>query len=599
MVHFILGSPRFFMFYVILFSAIPCFSQQVIGAGNYNGVNITTSDNASEATGTSTLNGQGLLPNLSAASRFLAQATLGADYESIESTAQGSLEDWIDTQLNMPLSNGMEDRVESLYQDLLDITAANGDPTNDIEPWGQYWQYAWWDYTMTSPDVLRQRMALALSEILVISSEPDLGTYPYALANYYDILLEHAFGNYRDLLEDMSLHPAMGIYLSHLSNRKADFTINRFPDENFAREIMQLFSIGLYELNLDGSHMLDNQGNDIPTYNNFDIAQLARVFTGLSWGTSTPFGAVANSNDDFIVPMQMYNDWHEPGQKTIVGGHVIPSRNPVNGMADIQDALDHLFNHQNVGPFIAIRLIQRLVTSNPSPEYIARVATVFNNNGQGVRGDLGAVLKAILLDPEARDCSLIEHPHHGMLREPLVRHIHLNRAFNATSDAGVYHNPARNILTNLEQRALSAPSVFNFFKPDYQPIGAVSNANLVAPEFQIASSQTTINYITEAYNWAMQEDQAMEVDAHNFYDNVLAEHFINLDLSDELAIGDASNIGALVERLNLILVHGYMSENTRNIITTTLAKLPDDFQEERVRMAIYLVMMSPDYLIFR
>lgn len=592
---------QFLVLFMLFFSISNLFAQQVIGAGHYDGVTVTTSDNSTQATGEETLNGEGLLPSMTAASRFLGQATLGADYETIETLAQGSIEDWIDAQLALPVTFSLQTFVEDKYDDLLDSLILYGESTEDVTPYGEFWQYGWWTYTMTTPDVLRQRMALALSEIFVISEQPDLNFYPYAMSNYYDMLLQHAFGNYRELLEDVTLHPAMGVYLTHMNNPRAEPAENRFPDENYAREIMQLFSIGLYELNLDGSRMQDNEGNDIPTYNNFDIAELAKVFTGFSWASAPYFYYYGWGQEDFIEPMQMFNDWHEPGAKTIVGNYTIPARNPVDGMADVEDALDHLANHPNVAPFISLRLIQRLVKSNPSPEYITRVATVFNDNGQGVKGDFAAVLKAILMDKEARDCSFISDPHHGMLREPLVRHTHISRAFNVANQVGTYYNPSWSLYDVLEQRALAAPSVFNFFRPDYQPLGPIADAGLVAPEFQITNSRTTIGYADMLHYWAWNSYDIMDYGYLHPNDNFYAERVMMLDLTDELALADEANIGDLVERLNLILLHGNMSETTRTAITDVLSQMPsdEDWREERVRMALYLAMMSPDYLIMR
>ena len=394
----------------------------ILGSGNTNNINVTTSDNGSGGDGLETLNGAGFLPNETAASRFLSQATLGADLETIQATAQMSFAQWIDEQFNMQPSFNLCDFTRDITIMALDSSFSMGGDPNDIEVQRWYWHSAWWQYTMESPDVLRNRVALALSEIFVISELPTLDDVPLALPNYYDMLLEHSFGNYRDLLEDVTLHPAMGLYLTHVNNPKADSSLNRFPDENYAREIMQLFSIGLYELNVDGTRKLDANDNFIPTYDHDDIANFAKVFTGLTYPDAIVFGQNPQSELSFLQPMKMVNTWHEGGEKTLLNGFVVPDRSPKDGMADIQDALDNLYNHPNVGPFIAYRLIQRLIRSNPSTEYVGRVASKFNDNGQGVRGDMKAVIKAILLDEEARDCAMAEDPFDGMLREPMVRY---------------------------------------------------------------------------------------------------------------------------------------------------------------------------------
>lgn len=590
-----------FLFYL---TSLKAQNTEIIGAGHYDGVSITTSDNDNTTSGENTLDGKGLLPNLNATSRFLGQATLGADYETIENTATEGISNWLDAQFATPTSLDMEDYILELtdiVRDSMIFYGASQEELDELRPFERFWTFAWWQYVMTSPDVLRARVALALSEIFVVSEAPDLISYPLVLADYYKMLMQHSFGNYRDLLYEVSLHPAMGTYLSHMNNPKSDVTINRFPDENYAREIMQLFSIGLYQLHPDGTRILDGDGNFIPTYSHTEIAGLAKVFTGLSWGTSTFFNEYGWEDEDFEIPMQMFNDWHEPGTKQLFNGIVIPNRVPVDGMADINDAIDHLFNHQNVGPFIGTRLIQRLVTSNPSPEYVARVTAVFNDNGAGVRGDFKAVIRAILTDKEARDCSLIGDPHHGMLREPLVRYTHISRAFNAASTSGRYNNSLYDFRMLAGQSPLGSPTVFNFFRPDYQPIGPVEQAGLVAPEFQITNSQTVLGYANLVDSWAMDEYGAMEYD-NIYYGDIYyfkPEYVITSDLSDELLLSDKNQINELVERYNLLMMHGNMSEETRTLIVETLAQIPDDQPEIRVRMALFLVMLSPDYLVQR
>jgi uncharacterized protein (DUF1800 family) len=310
------------------------------------------------------------------------------------------------------------------------------------------------------------------------------------MANYYDVLVNNAFGNYGDLLLEVALHPCMGLYLSDLGNKKADPVHQIYPDENFAREIMQLFTIGLWELNPDGTRKLDAQGQPIPTYDNHDITELARVFTGLAFGgTNVNFGLWPR---DFTQPMKMWDAYHDCEAKTLLRGLQLPKRTASSGnqglagMADVRAAVANLFNHPNVGPFIGKQLIQRFVTSNPSPDYVARVSAAFADNGHGVRGDMKAVVKAILLDPEARDGAKMSDPHFGKMREPFLRFVNFARAFNAASPSGLY------ILDQFDldhmEEPMSAPSVFNFFMPNYRPPGALTDANLLAPEFQIVNA---------------------------------------------------------------------------------------------------------------
>ena len=439
----------------------------------------------------------------------------------------------------------------------------------------------------------------ALSEIFVISELPTLGDVPLSLANYYDMLLENSFGNFRDLLEDVTFHPAMGLYLTHVNNPKSDTALNRFPDENYAREVMQLFTIGLYELNLDGTRKLDTNGNFIPTYDHTDIYNFGKVFTGLTYNNAIVFGQDPLSELSFTEPLKMVNTWHEPGEKHLLNGFTVPNRQPVDGMADIQDALDNLFNHPNVGPFISYRLIQRLIRSNPTPEYVARVAAKFNDNGQGVRGDMKAVIKAILLDEEARDCALASDPFEGMLREPITRYTQICRAFNAFSPEGLYRNYMEDFYYDTGQRPLASPSVFNFFQYDFQPIGPIEQADLFAPEFQITNTVTILGYANRLHDWIMKEDQIMQY--RDIFSGEInwADKKTYLDLSDELNLEEEHEIGELLERLNLILMHGQMTEQTRTLLREALEQIPEDDAEIRVRMAIFLVMISPDYLIFR
>ena len=569
-----------------------------LGKGNTDSISVTTSSGQDSTSGFKTIDGQGFLPNEIAASRFLAQATLGSDFESIMAMSEMSFSEWLDSQFVASKLLDILQYTQDITAEALDSTLAMGGNPNNVKPELLYWHSAWWQYIMTSPDLLRARVGLALSEIFVVSEVPELSFVPLALADYYDMLLDNTFGNFRDLLEDVTYHPAMGIYLTHINNPKSDSTLNRFPDENYAREVMQLFTIGLYELNNDGSHQLDSLGNSIPTYDNEDIQEFAKIFTGLTWGDTTVFGQDPPSELSYTQPMQMINAEHEPGSKTLLNGTVVPDRNPVDGDADIQDALDNLFNHPNVGPFIGHLLIQRLVTSNPSPGYISRVASAFNNNGQGVRGDMKAVIRALLLDPEARDCALVNDPYRGMLREPITRWTHLCRAFNAFSQKGVYRNEMEDFYQSTFQRPLGSPSVFNFFSPEYVPIGPIDSAGLVAPEFQITNAVSIIGYANRLYDWLMEEDKVMEY--HDIFSGEWNDDkYVNIDLTDEMQLDQVADMDELLERLNLILFHGQMTGVTRDRIRATLVQIPDEDFDIRIRMGIFLSMISPDYLIFR
>jgi len=591
---------RIFIIYIIFsFSEVPVASGQgdpvVLGGNGASTVNVTSSD----GDGTPTINGTGMIPNMSASSRFLGQATLGADFETISSMTTQSYNQWIDEQFATARAFDIENRVMDITLTVLDsVYANNGDP-NQVQPQLAYWYSAWWEYILTSPDILRSKVALTLSEIFVISEIPNLAGESLALANYYDMLLNNSFGNFRDLLEDVTLHPAMGIYLTHINNPRSDSTINRFPDENYAREIMQLLTIGLYELNIDGTRKLDTAGNFIPTYDNDDIREFAKVFTGMTFDDNFLFGQDPLSHASFLMPMKMVDYWHEPGPKYLLNGDTIPDRNPVDGVADLNDALDNLFYHPNVGPFIAYRLIQRLVRANPSPEYIERVAAAFNNNGIGVRGDMQAVIKAILLDPEARDCSYANDPFEGMLREPLVRYTQICRAFNAYTPSGVYRNIMAQFYELTGQKPLASPSVFNFFQPDYQPIGPIEQNDLVAPVYQLTNTTTVLGYANRLHDWIYKDYNIMEYISFYEGESFSVDKLTSLDFSDEMSLEEFSEIGELIERLNIILVHGQMTPETRAIITKTIKEIPDNRAQFRVQTAIFLVLLSPDYLILK
>lgn len=568
-----------------------------IGAGKFSDVVVTSSSASNSSDANNTVQDNGFLPNLTATSRFLGQATLGANYETITATAAKGEQKWLEEQFAMSPEFTLESYVKDLTRWAADSVLTNGGDVTRIEPQLRYWHFGWWKYVMSSQDLLRSRVALALSEIFVVSELPQLRNVPLALANYYDMLMNNSFGNFRDLLEDVTFHPAMGVYLTHMNNPKSDPATNRFPDENYGREVMQLFSIGLYELNADGSRKLDAEMNPIPTYDNEDIQEFAKIFTGMTWGDNFLFGRNPTREESYTVPMQMYNFWHESGTKTLLNGTVVPDRNPVDGLADVSDALDNLFNHPNVGPFIGKLLIQRLVKSNPSPEYIARVTAAFNDNGHGVRGDMKAFITAILMDPEARDCPNADDAFGGMLREPMVRYTHVSRAFNAASEEGTYRNRMDDFYNLTFQRPLGSPSVFNFFQSNYQPIGSVEENGLVAPEFQITNSVSIMGYGNELHDWVMRDYDVMQYSSIYSGEPTTFAKRVNLDLSHEIQLGEDGKIDELMERLDLVLTHGQMTEKTKSLIKKSISEIPDHRAYYRGRTAIFLTMMSPDYLI--
>ncbi|MEM7277451.1 MAG: DUF1800 domain-containing protein [Pseudomonadota bacterium] len=514
---------------------------------------------------------------LAEAARFAGQASFGIPYEELEALARSGRSNWIDAQFALPAS---------LHKPLIDDFVQRREAgefaqfEEDIEYLIYFRRLAWWHQTITGNDLLRQRVAFALSEILVVSDNTDaLLVDPYALSTYYDTLQTHAFGNFRDLLRDVSLHPSMGVFLSHINNARSNPAANTFPDENYAREVMQLFSIGLFELNIDGSPVTDADGRPVPTYDNDDIREFAKIFTGLSFGGQNSF--FGRRFGDFKVPMQMFEDAHEPGEKRLLRGQVVPAGQ--SGLEDIEAAIDNLFNHPNVGPFIGKQLIQRLVTSNPSPAYVERVARAFNGETSGVRGDMRAVIRAILLDPEA---SADSNPasNFGKLREPVVVYTRILRQFGAESADGFIANLGFFLQGVTRQHPLSSPSVFNFFLPSHSPPGAIADANLVAPEFQIATSTTVIS-------------------TANLFDAILFGDFatdapepfatVTLNLDPYLAVADDTE--ALLDRLDVVLTEGTVSTETRTAVANAIDASNDP--SLRVRMAIYLYLISPDHAV--
>lgn len=586
-----------------------------LGNGHQLDIRATSSDERNaQMSASHTLNGfpgeeQAILADVS---RFLAQATFGASYEEIEKVAGIGYEAWIKEQVEMAPSYLVPTAWAILEAD------AEQSGEDDLFLTKDFFRSAWFHTSMTAPDQLKQRVALAWSEIMVISDHPDeLEDSGLGLSHYYDILLQHGLGNYRDLLLEVSLHPTMGFYLSHFNNPKSDPSQNIHPDENYAREVMQLFSIGLYELNLDGSQKLDANGNPIPTYSNTDIKEYAKIFTGLSGANYHPLALEEFGDDkpefelDFGISfedtkhderMKMYEEWHEPGPKYLLNGQVIPAGQ--SGIKDIEDAIDNLFNHPNVGPFISRRLIQRLVTSNPSPAYIERVARTFNKNGQGIRGDLGAVVKAILMDEEARGCdNRLANEHRAMLREPLIRYLHFCRAMHIVpkDNRDFFFNPGWRFEYATGQFPLSAPSVFNFFLPDYQPNGLIATLDLFGPEFQIHNSASSINYFNEVHDWTFNQAPVVPYDPVDLLldgeslpeDDIMSESSVEVPL--EILLDMAAEPEVLLDHLNLLFAHNQLSNETYSTILEAIRALENE--EDRVQMALYLLLISPDYAI--
>ena len=446
-----------------------------------------------------------------------------------------------------------------------------------------------WRMMMTGDDQVRRRFSLALSEMMVASLNPIDGFWPpYVIAGYWDMLNDNVFGNFRSLLEAVTLNPAIGFYLNTKGNLKEDLASGREPDENYAREVMQLFTIGLYELNLDGTPKTDLFGNKKETYTQTDITNLAHVFTGYDWD----YSRVTQQNTSFLPypipttqfardPMSIDASKHSNLAVTFLGT-TIPAN--TSGPAALKTALDTLFNHPNVGPFFARQMIQRLVTSNPSAAYVSRVATVFNNSGSGVRGDLKSFWRAILTDSEAT--TLPTDATSGKLREPIVRWAQWARTFSVGSTSGKWEiYDTSNGDWGLGQSPLRSPSVFNYFRPGYvPPQTAIATNGDVAPEFQLHNETTTAGYI-------------------NFLQSIIRDGYGDVKPDYTAALGLVTDSQQLLDWLNLHLSANQISAASTGLMKTALDANPitaassDSNKLDRICAAVLLVMCCPEYLI--
>lgn len=560
--------------------------------------------------------------------RFLSMATLGADEKAASRVESMGKTRWLDRQLVSTVSPS-----DSFRRTTADIWShfrsrllkahgektINGDGNKPALPYKWYFHMAWWHRTLAAgsdlydPEgetLLRHRVAQALSEILVISDNSILELDAEGMADYYDILYRNAFGNYADMLEEVTFHPCMGTYLTHINNMKADPKRNIHPDENYAREIMQLFTIGLYELNPDGTR----RPGDIPTYDNGDIHELARVFTGLKaaeyryeWGGSFfPYNGepVLFGHDvpkhyrtvpyvNMTRPMVVDEGQHDRGPKRLLRGRVnLPEGQ--GGEKDIRDAVRALVAHPNTAPFICRKLIQQLVTSNPSPGYVADVAGKF-----GAKGDMKAVIRAILLHKEARKPR--------KLKSPLLRITQLLRAFNVTNDSGRLWVTGDDIQEFVAQHPLSSPTVFNFYKPDFAPHGPIEQGGKVAPEFELHNAATSIAYINMMYGWIFggyypavstvisgTEKNVAELDADVLH--ARRQDALRLDFSDAIAMArDTRRHGELVDRLGLLLT-GHESLPIRQDILESFESYRE-YPEWVVQTIVFMIVISPEYTV--
>lgn len=509
------------------------------------------------------------------AARFLNQATFGATPSTLAAlTGQAGYSNWLDSQRNAAIS---------LQLPYLQQLKANGENVFQNQR-----QDIWWRHVVTGPDQLRQRMAFALSQIMVVSDQgANLDNDVLGLGQYYDLLSRNALGNFRTLLEDVTLSTQMGRYLSMLDNQKPDAARGIRADENFAREVMQLFTVGKSRLNADGTPMRDTSGNALPSYTQADIENLARVFTGWSWRNTDGNGIRDYDAGDELFPMQAFDSFHDMDAKTIIGGVQVPAGQ--TAAQDLKLALDTLFNHPNTAPFISHQLIQRLVTSNPSPAYVQRVAAVFANNGAGVRGDLFAVAKAILTDTEARQPNLAAAGY-GKLREPLLKLSQAWRVFDAVGRNNRYDNwgSERDFL----QAALRSPSVFNFFQPQFQPVGAITAAGLVAPEFQIVQENSVVSAANKLWNVSY-EYRYSGGDGGTYYN----QFTVVMDYRPWEPKASNANLDALLEEMNVLFLSGQMPDAMRTTLRDYLLSRPETKPQERIADLVMLITSSPQYAV--
>lgn len=527
------------------------------------------------------------------AARFLLQASFGPTPEDVDHVQGLGFDGWINHQINHIPPTLHSTYIRSIWQDMLTHRADPGYLRSEVvagvdrDPFlfGGNMKTAFARAAIQGPDQLRQRVAFALSQILVTSRrDANLENRCLGMADYYDIFVRHAFGSYRDILTEVTLHPVMGRYLSHIGNQKARPEINQYPDENYAREFMQLFTIGLWQLHPDGTRQLDSNGQPIPTYSNAEITQLARVFTGL-WFGGHDWSYGGWTETDHATPMTLHPERHDFGTKTLLDGFIIPARAPTQAeaMQDIQDAIHHIFHHPNTAPFVTRQLIQFLVTDNPSPAYVARAAAIFADDGHGQRGQLGAVVRAILLDPEAR--SPARPADFGRLKEPVIRTIALGRAFGMKQvtdllwwDWGDFYNDSR-------QEPGYSPSVFNFYRPDYRAPGLLTQQGKAGPVFQITDSYSSISFPNRLWQMVLSGFSYGESYRHP------------LDLSRERAL--ATQPERLVDHLNTLFCAGEMTRGTRARILQAIQAIPSTDTASRARIATYLALICPEGAVMR
>lgn len=494
--------------------------------------------------------------------RLMTQATYGPTLADMNALIGTTAEEWVDAQMQLPatyLSHGLDN--------------ANTDQ------WNEYVN-VWWRQSINAPDQLRHRVAFALSQLLVVSGQSSFSEEQQGLANYYDILMRNAFGNYRVLLEEVTLNPIMGEYLSMKGNRKPEPENNVHADENYARELLQLFTIGLDQLNTDGTIKRDTDGVALPTYDQDTVENYARVFTGWHYANADDFRWP--SAKDYISPMKPFPEYHDSDEKVLLNGLVVPAGQTPE--QDLAMALDSVFNHPNVGPFISKQLIQRLVTSNPTPGYVQDVAAVFNQNINGERGNLGSTIKALLLHEEARLGASLYPSTFGKVKEPLIRVTNVWRAFQPERipknfNYGWVHN-------EIQQSPLNSPTVFNFYRPDFRQSGTLNMQDLKSPELQIIDESgiiTLTNRLLANTLWA--NNYTADPNSDSIVINI--DHEMQLEPNPE----------KLVDHLDRLLLGGSMSAGLRSATLKLIAET--NRESKKVVDAIFIIASSPEAAIQR
>ena len=533
--------------------------------------------------------------------RLLTQASFGPVETDISRVMSLGATGWIDEQLAKPAS------AVHLARWKADDAAAKARKRTDTAG-APSMVSSFYQQALQADDQLRQRTAYALSQIFVVSMVDLASERAQSVASFQDMLTADAFGNFRTLLQDVAMHPAMGLYLSHLKNRKEDLVLGRVPDQNFAREIMQLFSIGLLQLNTDGTLKLDVNGAPIETYSTADIEGLSSVFTGFSWyGPDTlnsRFAGNLQDPDRLVKPMQGYPQYHSVLEKRFLGAVVAP-QSPANPAASLTTAIDTIFAHPNVGPFISRRLIQRMVTSTPSPAYVARVAGVFNNNGTGVRGDMKAVVRAILLDDEARSATVAAGPQYGKLKEPVLRLTAFLRAFGVKSDSG------RVLMTftddpglTLAQTPLRSPSVFNFYRPGYIPAGGeAATLGMTLPEMQITDETSVAGYANYMIGAVQRGVGQKGIDGKAVRGDLQPDYTALKPLvTDPAALVDAVDSRLFGEPVNATLRNESIAAVTSIVIPVlkpdgSNQALVDKAKANRLWAAVALPLVTPEFIV--